>query len=101
MNTELKITTDNKINEIDYSYFCKYYLPCGKCDKNGELCQNAVPQYPTYPSYPHYPWEYVPYWWTSPTCKTTTSNTYTFTTGTETTNEPPLTDNKTTMTKPE
>ena len=99
MNTELKFTTDNKIDEINYSYFCKYYLPCGRCDKSGEPCQNVAPKYPVYPSYPHYPWQWDgPYykWWENPTC---TSTKYTYTTNTTETDEN-LMDNKTTMKKP-
>ena len=46
---------------VDFNFTgCKYYLPCGKCDKTNELCTHYAP----YPIYPHYPnwWEYGPTW---------------------------------------
>lgn len=51
---------------LDYSGLigCKYYLPCGRCDKTGELCTYYIPQ-PVYPYYPR---------WTEPYY---TTNTYT------------------------
>lgn len=59
---------------VDFNFTgCKYYLPCGKCDKTNELCTHYIPSHPTYPYYPSYPgwWEYGPIW---------TSNEYKYTT---------------------
>ena len=74
MNTDLKFTTDTESAKIgdnpnsfttttgtssstafNYSDLmrCKYYLPCGRCDKTGELCT-----YYTTPTYPYYPYPY-------------------------------------------
>ena len=107
MNTEFKFTdstttasTGTSTVESFTTYFCKYYLPCGMCDKTGKTCERAVPVI-THPIYPN-PWQWDgPYykWWESPTC-TETSTQYTFTTGTDNNGEHFM-DNKTTMTKPE
>ena len=72
MNTNLNFTTDTKSTKIgddpnsfnttigtsssatfDYSSLigCKYYLPCGRCDKTGELCTHYIPG-PVYPYHP-------------------------------------------------
>jgi len=49
---------------------CKYYLPCGDCDKTGKQCTHYVP----YPVYPHYHnwWDYGPTWTSSAYIYTTT-----------------------------
>ena len=70
-NTESKFTntttTDSKTTNFStVEFFCKYYLPCGRCDKTGELCSNAQPVIKTYPMYPwwkepYYKW-YEPSW---------------------------------------
>lgn len=62
--------------DVDFKFIsCKYYLPCGKCDKTDELCTCITPSYPTYPYCPGW-WEFGPTW-------TNTRYTYT-TTGTDT-----------------
>lgn len=94
INTDLKFTTDTKSTKIgddpnnfttttgtsssatiNYSdlmgyKYCKYYLPCGKCDKTGELCTHYTLQ-------PVYPWWWEHPWWTQPyytTCTCTVGN---------------------------
>ena len=83
MNTDLKFTTDTKSTKIgddpnsfntttgtnsstafNYSNLmsCKYYLPCGRCDKTGELCTHYIS-----PSYPYYPDPYREWWYWGPT----------------------------------
>lgn len=83
MNTDLKFTTDTESAKIgdnpnsfttttgtssstafNYSDLmrCKYYLPCGRCDKTGELCT-----YYTTPTYPYYPYPYKDWWNWGPT----------------------------------
>lgn len=61
--------------DIDLKYIsCKYYLPCGKCDKTNELCSYHIP-HPSYPKYDEWPW------WRSPWSDGTYEITYT--TGTD------------------
>lgn len=83
MNTDLRFTTNAESTKIgdnpndfttttgtsssttfNYSSLigCKYYLPCGKCDKTGELCTHYMP-----PSYPNYPYPYPDWWIWGPT----------------------------------
>ena len=91
-NTNLNFTTDTKSTKIgddpnnfttttgtsssttvNYSDLmgCKYYLPCGKCDKTGELCTHYIPQ----PVYPYHPWWTEPYYTTNPwTCGSNDNN---------------------------
>ena len=80
VNTDLKFTTDTSTStgttttgtSTSYtlsSFWCKYYLPCGKCDKTGELCTHYAPPQPVYPYYPSW-WSYHP-WWTEPYYTTT------------------------------
>jgi len=82
MDTNLKFTTDTESTKIgddpnnfttttgtsssttsNYSSLigCKYYLPCGRCDKMGGFCTHYMPQ----PDYPH-PWWTEPYYTTNP-----------------------------------
>lgn len=92
VNTNLNFTTDTKSTKIgddpnsfntttgtsssatfDYSCLigCKYYLPCGRCDKTGELCTHYMPQ----PVYPYHPWWTEPYYTTNPwTCGSNDDN---------------------------
>ena len=28
--------------EVLHTYSCKYYLPCGRCDKTGEICTQFI-----------------------------------------------------------
>lgn len=90
MNTDLRFTTNAESTKIgddpnnfttttgtsssttfNYSSLigCKYHLPCGKCDKTGELCTYYMsPSYPNYP-YPDW-WIWGPTW----TCGPNTNN---------------------------
>ena len=89
MNTNLNFTTDTESTKIgdnpnnfttttgtsssttfDYSSLagCKYYLPCGRCDKTGELCTHYIS--PVYP-YPYREWWY---WGPTWTCKSNDNN---------------------------
>lgn len=66
--TTANTATSNSSTVTINSFYCKYYLPCGKCDKTGELCThyNPVPIYPTYP--------YRDWWWWGPTWTCETKN---------------------------
>lgn len=37
---------------------CKYRLPCGTCDRTGDVCTEFLNQ-PYYPPYTYYPWNQV------------------------------------------
>jgi len=64
-----------KTTTTNFSFTCKYYLPCGKCDKTGGLCSHYTPA--PNPTYPYSPWwEYYPTW-------TDKDYTITYTTNTE------------------
>lgn len=54
-------TNETAINYSDVTR-CKYYLPCGECDKTGELCTYYIA-----PSYPYYPNPYKDWWLWGPT----------------------------------
>ena len=92
MNTNLNFITDTKSAKIgddpnnfttttgtsssttfDFSSLigCKYYLPCGRCDKTGELCTHYMS-----PSYPYYPYPYREWWYWGPTwtCRSNDNN---------------------------
>ena len=90
INTDLKFTTNTESTKIgddpnnfttttgtgssptfDYSSLtgCIYYLPCGKCDKTGELCTHYMP-----PLYPYYPYPRKEWWYWSPTWEPKPSN---------------------------
>lgn len=81
VDTNLKFTTDTSTStgtttgtSTSYtlsSFWCKYYLPCGKCDKTGELCTHYAPPQPVYPYYYPWWWEQDP-WWKGPYYTTNT-----------------------------
>ena len=48
-------------SQYNFTTGCKYYLPCGKCDKTGDICTHYVPYYPTYPYHPTW-WDNPPMW---------------------------------------
>ena len=79
-NTELKftdhLTTGGTSSSITYPTVCKYYLPCGKCDKTNEICtyHHATPTYPVYPW-----WEGPYYDWSKEITCMDASNCYTYT----------------------
>ena len=60
-------------SQYNFTTSCKYYLPCGKCDKTGELCTYYTPYRPTYPYHLGW-WEFGPTW-TSPVYTYTTADT--------------------------
>lgn len=64
-------------SSYNFTTTCKYYLPCGKCDKTGEICTHYAPIYPSEPYYPHYPgwWEFGPTCWTSSDASNVTNRT--------------------------
>lgn len=49
----------NTINTNINFTCCKYYLPCGNCDKTGKKCTHYLNPEP----YP-YPYPYYTNWWT-------------------------------------
>ena len=83
VDTNLKFTTDTTAESsssttttgttVNFNNWgCKYYLPCGKCDKTGELCTHYVIQpQPVYPYYYPWWWEQDP-WWKGPYYTTST-----------------------------
>ena len=91
VDTNLNFTTDTTTNTETTttstgccytSFWCKYLLPCGKCDKTGEQCGHyAVQPQPVYPYYPYYPYRD---WWNWGPTWTSTDYTVTCTAGNKT-----------------